>query len=188
MKLTLTLPILAIILTLTLSAGTAQGDMIEGTGAIGAYWTEINGINLTSSSIFTPFAPAPATMYLTGRTGDLAGVGVLTGPAEPLNINTPTLWTFSNSEGNWSTSSFVNVNPSAAAGGFLEFILTGVFTPNSTGPLAGFDPTPAELRIALNHSGASTSWSGTMSMVPEPMSMSILALGAMTLLARRSRK
>ncbi|MBT3200495.1 MAG: hypothetical protein HN350_11315 [Phycisphaerales bacterium] len=188
MKLTLTLPVLVIILTLTLSAGIAQGDMIEGSGTIGAYWAEIDGLNLASSSIFTPFAPAPATMYLVGKSGDLAGVGVLTGPAAPLDINTPTLWTFSNSEGDWSTSSFVNVNPAAAPGGYLEFLLTGVFTPKSTGTLFGFDPTPARLRIALNHGGASTSWSGTMNMVPEPMSMSILALGAMTILKPKRRK
>jgi hypothetical protein len=162
---------LMLIVALTLAAGSARGDMIEGAINVGAYEAEMDGSDLASSTIFTPFAPTPGTIFLAGGTGDMAGLAFVPGAAGPLDIDDPSSWTFGSGEGAWTTSTF---------------------TPDPGGSLAGFDPTAAEMRISLNQSGSALSWGGTMSMdgpvIPEPMTMSILGLGGLALLRRRSRK
>ncbi len=187
MKLARILAVLGLILTLTLTATTARGDMIEGSIIISAYWAEMDDADLESSTVFTPFAPTWGTIYLAGGTDDLVGLTFAPARADPLDINNPTTWTFDRPEGSWATDSFVNIYP-AASNGFLSFFLTGTFTPSPKNSLSGFDPTPAEIRISLNQSGSRASWGGTMDMVPEPMSMSALAMGALALLRRRRRK
>jgi hypothetical protein len=187
MKLTRILAVLGLILTLTLSASTARGDMMEGSISISALWAEMDDPDIASSSTFTPVVSNPGEMYLAGGTDDLAGLGLAVWEVTLLNINTPSAWTFSNTDGIWATSSFVNGYP-AADNGFLNFILTGTLTPSQTGSMSSFAPTPGEVRISLSQSGSRASWGGTMDMVPEPMSMSALALGGLALLRRRYRK
>jgi hypothetical protein len=188
MKLAWSLTALMLILTLSLAAETASGDMIEGSIILSAYWAEIDGSDLASSSVFTPFTPTSNTIYLAGGTDDLADLTFAPARADPLDINAPTTWTFDRPEGSWTTSSFVNIAPASAAQGYLDFFLTGIFTPAAGGSLSVFDPTPAEIRISLNQSGPRTSWGGTMNMVPEPMSMIILSLGGMAMLRRPKRR
>jgi hypothetical protein len=188
MKLTWSLAALILVLTLSLVAETASGDMIEGSIVISAYWAEIDGADLASSSVFTPFTPTSGTIYLAGGTDDLIGLTFAPARADPLDINDPTTWTFDRPEGSWTTSSFVNIDPATGGEGYLDFFLTGIFTPAAGGSLSDFDPTPAEIRISLNQSGPRTSWGGTMNMVPEPMSMIMLSLGGMALLRRPKRR
>jgi hypothetical protein len=198
MKLTRTLTrgrfVCALMLTLTLafSGASAQADMLEGSIAVSAYWADINGPDLASSTLFTPFAPDEGTLYEAGGTNDFANlIFVPMNRADPLNLNDPLAWTFNGSEGSWTTDTFVNIDPGTAANGYLDFYLTGIFTPDLGGSLAGFEPTKAEMRISLNHSGSTTSWAGTMNMtgppIPEPMTMSLLGLGGLTMLFRRRR-
>jgi hypothetical protein len=97
------------------------------------------------------------------------------------------MWTFTIDEGSWTTDTLVNIDP-GASNGFLHFMLTGVFTPDPGGSLAAFEPTVAEMRISLTQSGSAVSWSGTMNMVPEPMTMSVLGFGSFALLGRRRRR
>lgn len=188
MKPARTLAALMLTLTLTFAAGTARGDMIKGSVVVGAYRAEMDQPDLASSRLFTPFAPTKGTIYLAGGTDDLAGLALVFGAADPLDINAPLSWTFTSNDGSWTTDTFQNIDPGAAAGGYLDFYLTGMFTPKPGGSLSAFDPTVAEMRISLNQSGSVVSWNGTMNMVPEPMTMSVLGLGVLVLLGRPRRR
>ncbi|MBL7218947.1 MAG: PEP-CTERM sorting domain-containing protein [Phycisphaerae bacterium] len=199
---------LTLVLVLTLTVGTAQGTMINGSIAISANWATQDQATLASSTIFTPYAITGFTTGLTfgpnaltmigaggGGSGDFAALPftlISTAPAPsppgvpaPLDINNGTAWAFTSANGDWTTSTFLNIDP-AATNGYLDFLLTGTFTPK--GALAGFDPTPAEMRISLNQTGSTVNWTSTMNMIPEPMTASLLAIGGFALLRRRRRK
>ena len=189
MKFKSTLAVLMLILVLAMTSGTARGDMLSGSIVISALWSDMNDPDISVSTTFTPFASAPGTMVLAGGSGDFAGLGIVLAKVDQLDIKTPMAWTFDSWQGSWKTTSFANIAP-LAPDGFLDFFLTGVFTPNPTGLLSGFDATSAEMRISLNQSGPSpsASWSGSMNMVPEPTTMSLMCIGGLSLLRRRRGK
>ena len=183
---------LMLVLVLSLASATAHGAMISGSIVVSAYWTELEfGTDLSSSNIFTPWGPTPTGigsggMYMVGGDGDFSAVPYTLVSAAPLDITDGTSWTFTTSKGTWTTSSFENVDPSTGANGYLDFLLKGTFTP--AGSLSGFDATPAEMRISLNKTGSVVSWAGTMTMIPEPATMSLLGFGGLIMIIRRRRK
>jgi len=71
----------------------------------------------------------------------------------------------------------------------LDVYLLGVFTPNATGPLAAFDPSPSSVRLSLTRTGMdadfSVSFSGTEAAppapLPEPISLALLGAGVMAI-------
>jgi len=181
---------------LALSLGTAQAtplDPIDGSIIVSAFGTGLNGVDLPSSTQFTPLSPAPNTMFMFTGTGDLAIISDLTiaTASGPLDINTPLPWAFSTPEGTWTTLTS-NVDNSNVGDGYIDFFLIGMYTPNPAGSLSGFGPASGEMRISLNQTGPVVSWGGTMTMtgpvIPEPMTMSILGLGGLAILGRRRRK
>ena len=192
---------ISLVLALTLAGGTAQGTPIDGSIAISANWATQDGASLDLSDVFTPYAMTGFDMTLFqpifgpgltmgggGRTDDFATLPFTIITAGPLDITdpaTPLAWTFTSVNGSWTTATFLNIDP-AATNGYLDFLLTGTFTP--AGALAGFAPTPAEMRISLNQTGATVNWTSTMNMIPEPMTMSLLAIGGLAMLRRRRRK
>ncbi|MDP6045146.1 MAG: PEP-CTERM sorting domain-containing protein [Phycisphaerae bacterium] len=199
MKLTGTLAILMLILTLTVPVGTAQGDPIEGSTSLSAQWATINGPDLASSTIFTPWAMTgfdpglgqftfgPGALTMVGGSGDFTTMPFDFVTADPLDINNGVGWTFSSLTGDWTTDSFT-MDDSQVDDGYIDFFLTGIFAPNPNGALAPFEPSIAEMRISLNRTGSSVSWTSTMNMTPEPATMSLLGLASLALLRRRRRK
>jgi len=186
MKLTGTITVFALTLTFALPGQAARGDMIEGSIVISALWADMDEPDISDAAVFTPTIFTSGTMTLAGGDGDFAGLDVVPAITDPLDITDPTAWTFTSDLGSWTTTSFLNTDPSAA-NGFLAFQLTGVFAPNPNGLLAAFEPSPANMRISLTQSGSTprASWGGSMSMIPEPMTATILGVGCLAILRRR---
>ena len=186
---------LALILVLGLAGGSAHGDMINGSVNLGAFWVTQDDTDLADSTIFTPYAySGPGSLYMAGGLGDFALLVTSPPVACTADLLDTTLntWSFTcPGEGTWTTSDFQTTYDANIADGFLSFVLTGTFTPDSNGSLGSYSATTGEVRIALTQSGSSVSWAGTMTMnptpIPEPMTMSLLGLGSLALIRRRRR-
>ncbi|MBT3200494.1 MAG: PEP-CTERM sorting domain-containing protein [Phycisphaerales bacterium] len=185
---------LMLALTLTLAGSIAQAapiNYINGSINLNTYWATINGPDLTTSTQFTAFAPAPDTLFLAGGLGDFAPVAYAPANTTPLDTTAPLTWTFNApGVGIWTTFSLVTIDPTPSDG-FIEFFLTGAFTPDPNGSLNNFAPSNGEMRLSLTKTGPSVSMSGTLMTdgtdVPEPATMSMLAIGALAMLKRRRR-
>ena len=186
----------ALVLVLGFTGGTAQATMIEGSSIVSAFMVSQNGADLASSTLFTPIGPTGGgSLYMYGGVDDFALLpappALIPCTAPTLDITDGTSWEFTcTGEGKWETTEFTIVTSTT---NYLDLLLTGTFTPDPSGLLkdsfgAPLDPTPGTLRISLNQSGPIVGWTGTMTMVPEPMTMSLLAVGGLALLRRRRRK
>jgi hypothetical protein len=180
-----------------LLGGTVQATPIEGSTSLVAYGATQDAATIDLSTVFTPhaiigvdlnlFVPIFGANALTMVEGsdDFLGMPFTFIAADSLDINNGLDWTFASDQGDWETLTF-DMSNGNVADGYIDFLLTGTFTPKGT--LAGFDPAPAELRISLNQTGSTLNWASTMNMVPEPMTMSLLAIGGLAILKRRTRK
>lgn len=186
---------LMLTLTLTLAGSIAQAaplPHINGSVNLNTYWATINGSDLTTSTAFTAFAPAQDTLFLAGGLGDFAPVPYAPASTIPLDVTSPLTWTFNApGVGDWTTLSLTPID-TTPGDGFIEFFLTGTFSPDPAGSLSGFAPSAGEMRLSLTQTGPSVSWSGTMITdgtppVPEPATMSMLAIGALAMLKRRRK-
>ena len=197
----------AMVLVLCLAGGTAQGTVIQtqldGSIAVSAMSATQNAASLDLSTLFTPttitsFAPTFGTgLTMVGNGG--GGIGdfetlpftfITAGGLDTSTQATAEAWTFSSTNGDWATSTFTTVSSSA---NYIDFLLTGIFTPK--GALlatTNADPTLAELRISLNQSGGTVNWTSTMMMtsdpIPEPATLSLLAIGGLALLRKRRKQ
>jgi len=185
----------ALTTALALACPTADAAPIDGSANLGAVGATQNGADITASTVFTPvsftdlaFTMGPNALVMTGVDLDFLGMPVTFVTTSSLDINDGTAFTFTSVNGDFVTNTF-DMDTSALAEGFLHFTLTGTFTPK--GALAAEDPANAELRISLNQSGGALSWGSSMVAsgppIPEPMTVSILALGGVALLRRRRR-
>jgi len=157
-----------------------------------------NGTNLSNTTIFT------FTNYLvtSNGAGDYSGVTTGTffnGPNPPavtgvLDITSPVTmagFTINPSFGTFVASNSAFNTILLQTSNLLDIQLVGMFTP--AGSLSGFSPTPSDVRLSINLSGASISAAFTLTsptQVPEPSTyalgmVSTLVLGAY---ARRRRK
>ncbi|MCP4376018.1 MAG: PEP-CTERM sorting domain-containing protein [bacterium] len=178
---------LTLVLVFALAGGTAQAGItqIEGSINVGGYWATQNAADLATSTIFTPYAPTAGTLYMANGLDHFSTVPDLTiATAGALDTTDGTAWGFTSTEGDWTTTTFSIVSSTT---NYLELLLTGTFTPNGTGTLAGYAANGGDMRISLTQSGTSVSWGGTMNMTPEPMTMSLLGLGSLALIRRRRR-
>jgi hypothetical protein len=166
--------------------------------------SSLNGSDLSDSTLITPtgfiFNPTPPPIAILLTPGVNTGVGVgdytavpfLTfgtgGVVDLVNINSYAL-IFDGDVGAFAASIGQIISQSA---NFLDVLYTGTFFPGPTGPLAAFDPSPTSVRISLNLSGGSVSYSGTLAsppeeFIPEPGTYALIGAGLLSLFALRRR-
>jgi hypothetical protein len=176
---------------------------IDGSINFGADGAIQNDTAIDVSTEFIPYAttgwaggPVYTTYALTmhdsivdadDASGDFAGLPFTVATTTLVDLADLAAFGFTSTEGDWITKSGSIITSTDE---FLDILLLGEFYPS--GSLASLDPAQGELRLQLNQSGTSLGLTGTMVMtgpiIPEPATMSMLGLGALALLRRRSRK
>jgi hypothetical protein len=162
------------ILATSLYTGTAQADTMGVTGSISlpAAGVTIDGPNLNQSTMITPTG---VTAH--GGTDDFTVIPDGTPvTSSVLNLMDLTAYTFTISGfGSWATTSgSFDTTPN---GRHLTVDLVGIFTPT----FGAFMPTPDEVSISVNQTGAALSWAQTLhaTPIPEPTTAGLMALAVL---------
>jgi PEP-CTERM motif-containing protein len=166
-------PVLCILVLLVTGSGVMQASAISGSLPFVLFSATENGPNLASSTM--EFAVLAVTSG--SGTGDFSVIPLVTtfGPIslDDLTVSTGGGFSISNATyGSFTASGGTIIHQSSS---FLDVSLTGTYVP---GPgLLGASPTPAEVDMSFNQTGASLSGSFTLAAVPEPAAMALLGSG-----------
>jgi hypothetical protein len=171
----------------------AGATTINGSIVLTSLGAVLNGTNLADSTLLQPVGLIGTPGVFTGlSTGDYAAFIVGTdgagGTIDTTNINSFGV-TFAG-YGVFSATSGVLVSQST---NFLDVYFLGNFVPEVGGPLAGFETSPTSVRISLNFTGESTSYSGTLASppqdnpIPEPGTYAMLGAGLIGLFMLRRK-
>lgn len=171
-----------------------QAAFLEGSITLFTFGASINGPDLASSTQFTPTGFLTPGLIAGGSLGDYSAVPILTsasgGAIDTMNPSSfsfaiPGYGVFGD-----ATGMILFQTPD-----FLQMYFEGAFTPEA-GPLAGFDPSPAAVRVSLNMSGAGVAYGATLESIsavppeeiPEPATCMMLGAGMLSLAVWKRRR
>lgn len=183
---------LAAMLTAVLGVA-GQAAFLEGSITLFTFGASINGPDLFTSTQFAPTGFITPGLIAGPGIGDYAAIPILTSASGGV-IDTTTPSAFSVSipgYGVFGDAAGIVVLQTAD---FFQMYFEGTFAPEA-GPLAGFDPSPATMRVSLNMSGIGVAYGATLESIPvvppeeipEPATYALLGAGMLALAMLRSR-
>jgi hypothetical protein len=176
------LGVLAVSAAILAASGSAVASPIVGSLPLNGGGVTQDGLDLSLSTQIS----ATSTVVLSAGTMDFSIVPLMTDfGANTLDLTNLSAFTISNASfGTFQATSGQIVQQSP---NFLDVFLLGTYTP---GPgIPGTDPNSASLRFSINQSGTSLSEAITLTAppallaVPEPASLTLLGVGAVSLAA-----
>lgn len=170
-----------------------QAAFLDGSITLFTFGATINGPDLAASTQFTPTGFITPGLIAGGSLGDYSAVPILTS-ASGGAIDTTNPSAFSVSIPGYGVFGDATGLIVFQTQNFFQMYFEGTFTPEA-GPLAGFDPSPAAMRVSLNMSGTGVAYGATLESIaavppeeiPEPATFALLGAGmlALSLLRRR---
>jgi hypothetical protein len=130
----------------------------------------------------SPSNLAASKTYTTGNLVVLSSSGIfssVTGPLSPITINVNGSNPFSIVFTGIGTFTETGLTIAASSTTSESFLISGTFTPATTGPAAGMGVETASLNMSFTANGSTANGSGVMNVpaVPEPASISMIVLG-----------
>ncbi|NWF84262.1 MAG: PEP-CTERM sorting domain-containing protein [Bryobacteraceae bacterium] len=170
-----------------------QAAFLEGSITLFSVGASINGPDLAGSTQFTPTGFITPGLIAGAGVGDYAAIPLLTSiTGGTIDTTNPTAFTLSvPGYGVFGDAAGFIVLQTQD---FFQMFFEGTFTPEA-GPLAGFDPSPAVVRVSLNKSGLGVAYGATLESItavtpeeiPEPATCALFGAGifSVAVLSRR---